>query len=81
MEKAGDPGRAYARELLWAALMVNVVMGLVGLLVGSHLGSPWLGLVAFLGGGVVITAGLGLLVLINAAVVRLRERRGGRGAP
>ena len=78
MEQHRDPSREYAKELLWAALMVNVIMALVGVLVGSHLGSLWLGLGLFLGGGLVITAILALVVLANAAIVWVLDRRHAR---
>jgi hypothetical protein len=68
------PTRAYLRELLWAAFMVNLMMALVGLLVGAHLGSIRLGLGLFLGGSLAITAVLALVVLGNFGVVWLLDR-------
>lgn len=83
MERQDDPTRSYLKELLWAAAMVNLIMALVGLLVGAQLGDVRLGLGLFLGGGLTITAILGLLVLVNFGVVwwrgrGRRDRGGGR---
>lgn len=78
MEPHQDPTRAYLRELLWAALMVNAMLALTGLLVGAHLDDVLLGLALFLGGGLVVTAILGAVVAVNFAVVRWRSRRTSR---
>lgn len=78
MEAESNATREYARELLWAAFMFNLIMGLVGLLMGAQLGSVRLGLALFLGGGLLITAVLALVVLGNAAVVWLIDRRHSR---
>jgi hypothetical protein len=75
MESPQDPTRDYLLELGWAALMVNVILALVGLLVGAQLGDLLLGLGLFLGGGLAVTAILGCLVALNMAVVRWRHRR------
>ena len=75
VEEQTNPTREYVKELLWAALMINLIVGLVGLWVGVQLMNPLLGLGLFLGGGLIITGVLALLVLANAAVVWFRARR------
>lgn len=75
MEAESNATSEYARELLWAAFIVNLVMGLVGLLIGAQLGSVRFGVGLFLGGGLLITGILALVVLGNAVVVWLIERR------
>lgn len=76
METPGDdPRTGYVKELLWAGLMVNAALALVGLLVGSHLGSLWLGLGLFLGGGLLITGVLAAVVAVNVVLAGLLERR------
>ena len=38
MARQDDPTRIYLKELLWAAAMINLIMVLVGVLAGVHLG-------------------------------------------
>ena len=80
MEQPSNSTSEYLKELLWAAFMFNLVIALVGLLVGTQFGGPWLGLRMFLGGSLAITSVLGLLVLGNFGLVWLLELRRKRKA-
>lgn len=81
LERPRNPTREYLSELLWAALLLNTIMGLVGLLIGGQLGSVRLGLALFLGGALLITVVLGLVVTANFLVVWLLDRRSHAGRP
>ena len=75
MEEHTNPTREYVKELLWAALMINLIVGLVGLWVGVQLMNPLLGVGLFLAGGLIVTGVLALVVLANATMVWLSSRR------
>ncbi len=77
-DSESDPGRGSGRELrgylgemAWAFLLINLIVGLVGWLVGRYLGEPRLGTMIFLGGSLIVTTVLGVIVLLNAGILAL----------
>ncbi len=63
--------RGYLGELALAFVLINLLVGLVGWLVGRYMGEPRLGVLVFAGGSLVVTFILGVIVLVNAGIIAL----------
>lgn len=70
MERSRSPTAEHVKEVAWAVAMIDLILVLLGVGLGAHLGRAtalWI----FLGVAAVMTAVVGGLLLLNLAAVRL----------